>query len=323
MLCQTNVYLSINTNGNGELRHSLKDAIRYHRPARHYPPGLYAQHWKRTILFNTTRASKQAPIIGVFETSSIQRLQRHPIILLALKRHPQLKQLDNDVAEFLEEDPIILGVPLDVLLEARVLDERHVRRQHHERLAPHVLVLLRPVPLLPRPLLPQQQAEVVVRDDGRGEGPGAVEAGAVGVAAAEGVGAGQGDDLPVVEAHAVEDGAEVGLLFGPVGEAAVGRAHGYVPGGAAGAPGDGGALHFLDGADAGEGPEVRVGYPGVFGWEWGIRRVWRGYRGKGWVPLTGSRKSRAAFKPAFAPWSPSGAKRMVAPFEPPVLVSLS
>ena len=41
------------------------------------------------------------------------------------------------------------------------------------------------------------------------------------------------------------------------------------------------------------------------------------------VPLTGSRKSRAAFKPALAPWSPSGAKRMVAPFEPPVLVCLS
>ena len=154
-----------------------------------------------------------------------------------------------------------------MLLEARVPDERHVRRQHHERLAPHVLVLLRPVPLLPRPLLPQQQAEVVVRDDGRGEGPGAVEAGAVRVAAAEGVGAGQGDDLPVVEAHAVEDGAEVGLLFGAVGEPAVGRAHGYVSVGAAGAPGDGGALHFLDGADAGEGPEVRVGYPRVFGWE--------------------------------------------------------
>lgn len=157
-----------------------------------------------------------------------------------------------------------------MLLEARVLDERHVGRQHHERLAPRILVLLRSVPLLPRPLLPQQQPEIVVRDDGRGEGPGAVEAGAVGVAAAEGVGAGQGDDFAVVESHAVEDGAEVGLLFGAVGEPAVGRAHGYVPVGAAGAPGDGGALHLLDGADAGEGPEVRVGYPGVFCWEGGL-----------------------------------------------------
>ena len=142
------------------------------------------------------------------------------------------------------------------------------------------------------------------------------------MAAAERVRAGQGDDLAVVEAHAVEDGAQVGLVFGAVGEAAVGRAHGYVTVGAAGAPGDGGALHFLDGADAGEGPEVGVGYPGVFLWGGWVRKA-SGVRGEGWVPLTGSRKSRAAFSPALAPWSPSGAKRMVAPFEPPVLVCLS
>ena len=250
-------------------------AIRY-RQAELYVP-LYLEYWKRTILFNMTRVSKQASKrglqIGVSNISSIQRLQGHTIVLPALKRHPQLKQLDNDVAELFEEDAIILGVPLNMLLETRVLDERHVGRQHHERLAAHILILLRSVPLPPRPLLPQQQPEIVVRDDGRGEGPGAIEAGAVGVAAAEGVGAGQGDDFAVVEAHAVEDGAEVGLLFGAVGEPAVGRAHGDVPVGAAGAPGDGGALHFLDGADSGEGPEVRVGYPGVFCWEGGIRRV--------------------------------------------------
>ena len=151
-----------------------------------------------------------------------------------------------------------------MLLERRVLDERHVGRQHHERLAPRVLVLPRPVPLAPAPPLRQQEAEVIVRHDGGGEGPGPVEAGAVRVAAAQGVGAGQGDNLPVVEAHAVEDGAQVGLLLGAVREAPVGRAHGDVAVGAAGPPGDGGALHFLDGADAGEGPEVGVGYPGVF-----------------------------------------------------------
>ena len=39
--------------------------------------------------------------------------------------------------------------------------------------------------------------------------------------------------------------------------------------------------------------------------------------------FTGSRKSRAAFRPALAPWSPSGAKRMVAPLEPPVPVAAS
>ena len=198
--------------------------------------------------------------------STSQRLQRHAIFLLALKRHPELKQLDDHVAEFLEEDPVVLGVPLHMLLEVRVLDERHVGRQHHERFAPRILVLLRSVPLLPAPLLRQQKAEVIVRHHRRGKRPGPVEAGAVGVAAAEGVRAGQGDDFPVVETHAVEDGAQVGLIFGAVREAAVGRAHGYVAVGAAGAPRDDGTLHFLDGADAREGPEVGVGYPRKFGW---------------------------------------------------------
>ena len=78
----------------------------------------------------------------------------------------------------------------------------------------------------------------------------------------QGVSTRQGDDFPVVETHAAEDGAEVGLCFGAVGEAAVGGAEGNVAVGAAGAPGDGGTLHFLDGGDAGEGPEVGVGYPG-------------------------------------------------------------
>lgn len=191
-----------------------------------------------------------------------QRLQRHAVVLLALEGDPELEQLDEDVAELAEEGLGVLGVALDVPFEHGVPDERHVGREHHERAAARVLVLPRPVPLLPAPLLRQQEAEVVVGDDGGGEGPGPVEAGAVRVAAAEGVRARQGDNLPVVEAHAAEDGAEVRLVLGAVRQAPVGGAHGYVAVGAAGAPGDGGALHLLDGADAGEGPEVRVGYPG-------------------------------------------------------------
>ena len=41
------------------------------------------------------------------------------------------------------------------------------------------------------------------------------------------------------------------------------------------------------------------------------------------LPFTGSKKSFAFFSPALAPWSPSGANLIVAPFEPPVPVSLS
>ena len=76
----------------------------------------------------------------------------------------------------------------------------------------------------------------------------------------------------------------MGLLFGAVGEAAVGCAKGKITVGAAGAPGDDGScdvmslvgrmkrgvvvrdltLHFLDGGDTSEGPEVGVGDPGEF-----------------------------------------------------------
>ena len=205
---------------------------------------------------------KPSPSVSVTE-----RLQRHAVFLFALKGHPELKQLDNHIAEFLEEGPVVLCVPLHVLLEYRVLDERHIGWQHHQRLALRVLILPRAIPLPPPPILGQEQPEVIVGDDGGGEAPGPFEAGAVRVAAAEGVGAGQGDDLAVVEPHAVENGAQVRLFFRAVREAAVGRAHGDVAVGAAGAPWDGGTLHFLDGADAGKGPEVGVGYPGVFFWK--------------------------------------------------------
>lgn len=84
------------------------------------------------------------------------------------------------------------------------------------------------------------------------------------MAAAQGVGAGEGDDFLVVEAHAPEDGAQVRVALGRVGEASVGGAGGEFFVGAAGAVGDGWALHFLDGGDAGEDPEVGVGDPWVF-----------------------------------------------------------
>lgn len=51
-------------------------------------------------------------------------------------------------------------------------------------------------------------------------------------------------------------------VFACVGQAAVGRAEAEVAIGAARAVWDLGPLHLLDGADAGEDPEVRVGYPG-------------------------------------------------------------
>eukprot|EP00962_Isochrysis_galbana_P012556 scaffold3551_cov118-Isochrysis_galbana.AAC.9 len=85
-----------------------------------------------------------------------------------------------------------------------VRDDRDVRREHHQ-LAARVLELHRPVPLLDGPWNSQQQREVSVCESGGGRGPRPRVARGVRVASAKGVGAGQGDDLLVVEAHAVED----------------------------------------------------------------------------------------------------------------------
>ena len=147
------------------------------------------------------------------------------------------------------------------------------------------------------------------------------------MAPAEGVGTGQSDDLLVVEAHAVEDVAEVVLALGGVGQAAVGSARGHVPILAAGAVRDDGAQHLLHGAHAAEDPQVRVGDPGELGCfllsAFPPFPSFSHHSARPHSPFTGSRKSRAAFRPALAPWALSGAKRMVAPLLPPVPVALS
>ena len=148
-----------------------------------------------------------------------------------------------------------------MLLEDGILHQRHITRQHHQRFGLDVLILLRPVPLPPRPLLIQQEAEVIVRHHGRAERPRAIEAGAVGVAPPEGVGAREGHNLPIVKPHAPEDGAQMALLLRPVRETAVGRAEGGRPVLPPGPPWDLRALHLLDGRHAGQGPQVGVRDP--------------------------------------------------------------
>lgn len=116
--------------------------------------------------------------------SSLESLERQAILGLALKGHAELEQFTHRVRKVLEEQLVVLGVEGDLFLEDRVLDEGYVRREHHQALGGLILVLLGPVPAAPAPFLLHQQAEVVIREDGWREGPGAVKAGAVGVAAA-------------------------------------------------------------------------------------------------------------------------------------------
>lgn len=191
-------------------------------------------------------------------------LEFHPLALHAArsKRHAELKEPHDDVGEIPEEGIVILRVLLHHGAELLVLDEGHVGRQHHQGFGLGILELLGTVPFLPAPLLLEQQLVVVVGQRRGAEGPGPVEAGSIGVASAQGVRAREGDNLLVVETHAVEDVAQMAVLLAGIRQPAVARHEGSVAVGAARSPCDGGTLHLLDGGDAGEGPEVRVGDPG-------------------------------------------------------------
>ena len=149
----------------------------------------------------------------------------------------QFLQFFERFREVREERGLILGVYIDVLLEFGILDQRQVGGEHHELLAP-VLVLERagPIPLRPVDLLQEREVQVVER--GRGGRPRPVVSRRGRVAPSEGVRAAERDDLPIVESHAVEYRAEVDRVgrVGPRGagvgvrEAAVGGHRGRVEG---------------------------------------------------------------------------------------------
>ena len=176
---------------------------------------------------------------------------------------PELLELLEGLGEVLQEPGLVLGVHLDPLDEGGVLDEDQVSGEHHEPPGGGVDVLGRPLPLLGDPVQGEEEGEVEVVEGGRGGGPGAAESRGGLVAPPQGVGAAEADDLLIVEAHPVEDGAEVvavglvglGGAVGGGGEAAVGGDEGLRLVGPAGAPSDHGPSRLLDGGDCGE--EVR------------------------------------------------------------------
>ena len=196
----------------------------------------------------------------------VGRLECHALGAL-LEGNAELEQLDHDLAEVLEEKVVVLSVLLDPGLHGLVLDESVVGGKHHEALGLGVLVLLGSVPLADVPLLVQEKSIVIVGQNGGGEGPGPVETRAVGMAAAESVSTGEGDDLLIVEAHAVKDVTEVLGSLGTVGKTAIRSAGGSFLIGAARAPGNRGTLHLLDSASTSKGPEVRVGDPRELGYK--------------------------------------------------------
>lgn len=185
-------------------------------------------------------------------------LEGHASGLVSLKGDTELEKLDDDTLEVLEESLVVVGVLLNHRSEDLVLDEDHVGGKHHESLGGDVLELLGAVPLAEGPALLDQKLVVVVGEGGGGEGPGAFETRAVGVAASEGVGTREGDNLTVVKAHAAEDGAKVLLLLGSVGKTSVRGAVRDIAVVAARSPWDSRALHLLNGTGGSKGPKIRV-----------------------------------------------------------------
>jgi hypothetical protein len=253
-------------------------------------------------------AKKKSPVeefhgkcnLWVLVTESLEG----PTLVFTLgERNAKFEEAQYNSAEVLEESYVILGVLFNEWLHLFVLDERHVCGQHHQRFRFSVLELFRPVPLPPYPLLLEEELVVVICQNGGRECPWSFEAGSIGVAAAEGVGTGEGNDFLVVETHSAEDGAEMVLFFRSIWETAIRGAKRQVAVRAAWAVWYHWALHLLEGADACEDPEIGVSNP----WKLLCKKsavctnVEAVERRRVKVPLMGSRKSRAAFKPALAP----------------------
>lgn len=140
----------------------------------------------------------------------------------------------------------------------------------------------------------------------RGESPGTIETRTIGMTSTQSMSTTQSHDLLIIESHSIENISQMLVSLRRIRESSIGCAGCDVFVESAGSVWDGWTLHFLDCADASEDPKVGIGDP--------------------WELLCGkrcSKKSLAATRPAFAPWSPSGANLIVAPFDPPVLVSLS
>ena len=185
----------------------------------------------------------------------------------------QFKQRGEGLREVLEENLLIVGVEVNILAEAGILQKRDVRREHHEllRIRVAVLKILASFPfdaaLLPLGILEELEVQIVERR--RRRGPWSHKARGICVATAKGMSSAEGDDLLVIETHAVEDIPQManvllGGAVGRVGQPAVGShitgAHGI---NTSGTPRDVRATQRLDGGHTSEGVEVSIADAGV------------------------------------------------------------
>lgn len=131
--------------------------------------------------------------------------------LLVLQQCPSLELISKLLklleggSKVLEEDILVLSVLVDNGLERLVVNKGEIGRKHHESTGGLVLELLvssRGLTGLPLSL---EKLEEFVVEDKRLRGPSTLETGTVSVAMSDSVGSGEGNNVAVVESHAVED----------------------------------------------------------------------------------------------------------------------
>mmetsp|Transcript_3926 Transcript_3926/g.5163 ORF Transcript_3926/g.5163 Transcript_3926/m.5163 type:complete len:273 (-) Transcript_3926:152-970(-) len=150
-------------------------------------------------------------------------------IWLAVCWATQRKEAAKYIGKILAKEFTILGVSLDVWQEFFVLNQAHVRWQHHE-LTRRIGELHRTTPFTGFPFFVQQQLEVLVIKFQRVVRPWAVETRTSFVARSEGMGTTQGDDVLVIKSHAVEDIAQMLSTLSRIRQTTMRRASGCIRG---------------------------------------------------------------------------------------------
>jgi len=111
------------------------------------------------------------------------------------------------------------------------------------------------------PLLIKKKLVVVIGKDSGGEGPWPAEPRPISVAPSQSMCATESNNFSIIKAHSVEDVSQMSGTLGSIGKASIGCASCNVSVGTSRAIRDDWSLHFLDGANPSEDPEVGVGNP--------------------------------------------------------------
>ena len=121
--------------------------------------------------------------------------------------------------------------------------------------------LLGTIPLLPVPLLVQEEGVVVVSHNSGGERPWTTESATISVASTKCMSTTQSYNFLVIKAHTVENVSQMFVALGRIWKTSIRRAGGDILVLSTRSVWNDGALHLLDGTNTSEDPKIRVGDP--------------------------------------------------------------